>query len=499
MTSDRNEETSISVFTGELRSQVAEDVYRLSKKSIDDRFAIRSILITSVIFALFFIADLQTIQETQLLILFAGLRLGPLVFGVSVAVFIRKGCNPFQRDVLVLVFAILLFSCAAIGAAKLGRSSVELAPTALVMILGMFVFLPNRFWFLLAGALYGATALFLAPLASGGASARNTFILSGLAVVSIIIGCLATVRFNRLRRLEYLDALELERANEKLQNEIAERRSVEQELVKAKSLAEEASQSKSYFLAAASHDLRQPLQAIALFSASLDSLFSNSKNLDRDQVLKMVRSLSLSVSSLSRQLNTLLDLSKLESGSYQPEYAPYRIQEMFNELYKTFGPVAHNKGIALRLVACDETVFTDQALLRQIVSNLTSNSIRYTASGRVLIGCRRLPGGVRIEVWDTGEGIAEKDRAVIFEEFRQLGNTARNSEKGVGLGLAIVKRSADLLGHKIDMRSEVGKGTVFAITIPKLHQEMGETIETNLNRSVCLDKLNGMILEAENG
>ena len=227
----------------------------------------------------------------------------------------------------------------------------------------------------------------------------------------------------------------------------------------ALSAAEAASAEKSRFLAAASHDLRQPLQAMQNLSHLLVSRVSG------DDV-RLARQLQAAIGSSAALLNALLDVTKLDSGSIAPNVQSLSLCDLIAPIAEDFQGAAAAKGLKLKVVGCRQTVRSDPVLLGSIVRNLISNAIRYTLTGRVLIGCRVHGETVRIEVWDTGIGIPESEQQAIFEDFRQLGNVERNRDKGYGLGLAIVQRLSGLLGHSVGLRSSVGKGTVFWIEVP---------------------------------
>ena len=228
----------------------------------------------------------------------------------------------------------------------------------------------------------------------------------------------------------------------------------------AKSEAERANVAKSRFLAAASHDLRQPLQTIGLLQGMLE------KRVRDEPTLKLVRRLDQTVNSMSSMLDKLLDINQLEAGIVRPAIIDFPIQRLLDELRTEFKYHTEIIGLDWRVVSSSLTVRSDPRLLEQIMRNLLSNAVKYTTEGKLLLGCRRCEDKLRIEVWDTGLGIPELELQAIFEEFHQLDNPARERSKGLGLGLAIVQRLADLLGHKIDVRSRLGAGSAFTIEVP---------------------------------
>lgn len=233
----------------------------------------------------------------------------------------------------------------------------------------------------------------------------------------------------------------------------------QEEIVRAKEEAELANQAKSRFLASASHDLRQPLQALNLFVSSLVDLENDPEKrtiLDKTQ---------MSLDALASLLNALLDISRLDAGSIVPEKVNFSFHHLAR-LAQEFAPVAASQGLSLKVVPSSVALYSDPVLLETIVRNLLGNALKYTDRGRVLMGCRRLKESIRIEVWDTGQGIAPDQMELIFEEFYQIGNEARDREKGLGLGLSIVNRTAHLLGHQVSARSEFGRGSVFTVEVP---------------------------------
>lgn len=234
----------------------------------------------------------------------------------------------------------------------------------------------------------------------------------------------------------------------------------EQELAAAKVEAERASRAKSQFLAAISHDMRQPIQAASLFLGVLDGRIGDPK---AREVLDRVKT---SIDSVHGMLGDLLDLSRLDAALIKPALKPLPLGPMLQRLHAEFCPQAELKGLTLRTVPGSATIATDPELLDRILRNLLANAVSYTASGGILLGCRRCGDSVRIVVADTGPGIPKSQQRQIFEEFYQVGNAERDRSRGFGLGLAIVRRIADMLGHPVAVRSTIGKGSVFSVTVP---------------------------------
>jgi two-component system, sensor histidine kinase len=259
------------------------------------------------------------------------------------------------------------------------------------------------------------------------------------------------------------DTLEqrVEERTAELKREVLERRAIEAELIKAKDAAEDADKGKTRFLAAASHDLLQPLNAARLFLSLLDEA-----ELDPRQQ-RLADKADSAFASVEQLLESLLDISRFDGGSVEKNTASISLDDLLGTLVAEFQPVADRKGLRLGWVRSGLSVTSDPGLLRRIVQNFLSNALRYTGRGGVLLGARRTAGSARIEVWDTGPGIPADKTHVIFEEFRRLHNEGPNEPKAMGLGLAIVERIARLLDHGIALRTTPGKGSCFAITAPR--------------------------------
>lgn len=246
------------------------------------------------------------------------------------------------------------------------------------------------------------------------------------------------------------------RANETLELRVRERTLA---LAEAAAEAERANASKSRFVAAASHDLLQPLSAAKLFLSSLNSL-----DLD-DEPRRMAERAQNALKSVEAILGSLLDISRLDSGLAAVEISTFPMSRILRPLREEFEPLARARGLDLRVIHSDAWVRSDPSHLRRILQNLIANAIRYTPSGRVLVGARRRHGGLRIEVWDTGPGIEEDKRELIFKEFHRIDKPGMAPE-GVGLGLAIVERACQLLAHRLELVTEPGRGAGFLVTTP---------------------------------
>ena len=229
----------------------------------------------------------------------------------------------------------------------------------------------------------------------------------------------------------------------------------------ARHKAELASLAKSQFLAAASHDLRQPLYALSLFSASLDEL-----RLDAEGKA-VVGNIQDSIAVMESLFDGLLDVSKLEAGVVRPRLAAVSADAMFDRLSQVFRPIALERGLDLRFRSNGEWVRSDSALLEQVLSNFVSNALRCTPKGGILVAARTRGDDVLFEVWDTGTGISDEDRERIFDEFVQLGNPERDRRKGLGLGLSIARRAAALIDGQISLASRPGLGSRFGLAQPR--------------------------------
>ncbi len=228
----------------------------------------------------------------------------------------------------------------------------------------------------------------------------------------------------------------------------------------AKEEAEGASRAKSSFLAAASHDLRQPFQAMHLYHAVLEG-----REVD-PRTRQAIDGLRQAMEAGEELLGALLDVSSFEAGTVQPTIAPFPIAEVTDDVIAECRGIAAQQGISLRSRASADLVISDRVLLKRMIRNLVSNSLRYTRQGGILIGCRRRGDSLLIQVWDTGIGIAEADLKLIFEDFYQVSNPARDRSRGLGLGLSIVQRTAQLLGLAISVCSRPGRGSVFTVVVP---------------------------------
>ncbi|MBS0599467.1 MAG: HAMP domain-containing protein [Comamonadaceae bacterium] len=259
----------------------------------------------------------------------------------------------------------------------------------------------------------------------------------------------------------------------------------------------DANRAKSRLLAAASHDLRQPLHALNLMVAQwrLDP--------DAAERLRLGQRVEQAIASINALFDGLLDVSKLDAGVVRPQLAPFPIQRLLDRMDVAHSAAARAKGLELRIRPSDAWVASDAVLLERILGNLVGNAVRYTRSGAILVGCRHVHAGLRIAVWDTGIGIAPGQQARIFDEFYRLETEDSAFDGGLGLGLSIVARLAELLGHRVDVRSAPGRGSCFAVTVPLATRQMHPPapmmeprIDTLRGRRVLVIDNNDQVLES---
>jgi signal transduction histidine kinase len=253
-------------------------------------------------------------------------------------------------------------------------------------------------------------------------------------------------------------------ANELLEHRVRERTreltELNEELAEAKQSADAANVGKTRFFAAASHDLLQPLHVARILTGALSERHGTGKS------NTLLKQLDRALGSVDELLQTLLDISKLDTGAVTPRLQPVELHKLLTAVAASFQPLAAQRGLLLRVRPSHAVVLTDPTLLRRILQNFLSNALRYTRKGKVLLGCRRRGDNIVLEVWDTGVGIPENQLQVIFEEFRRGGNNDPETPPGLGLGLAIVDRIARMLEHPVAVRSWPQKGSVFSLRVP---------------------------------
>ncbi|HXX25118.1 MAG TPA: PAS domain-containing hybrid sensor histidine kinase/response regulator [Pseudolabrys sp.] len=256
----------------------------------------------------------------------------------------------------------------------------------------------------------------------------------------------------------------LERSNETLERRVQERTEeltrLNAALARAKGEADAANVSKTKFLAAASHDILQPLNAARLYVTSLSE-----RRRSGQEETRLIDNVDASLEAVEEIIGALIDISRLDTGAMRPEFASFRIDELMRQIELEFAPLALAKGLDLTFMPSSTVVRADRRLLRRLVQNLVSNAIKYTPEGRVLVGCRRRGRMLRIDVYDTGVGVPQGKQRDIFMEFHRLDEGAKIA-RGLGLGLSIVERIARVLGGDVEVISVVGRGSHFAVTVP---------------------------------
>ena len=311
--------------------------------------------------------------------------------------------------------------------------------------------------------------IFLTVLVRLAAQGRGDFLALGLA--SAAFAGILTL-FCRVQSASIRDSLRVRFENRDLLVRLAAQTSAAES---ARAQAEQANLAKSQFLAAASHDLRQPLHALGLFSASLHGLVLD------ERAQQAVASIQTNIDALEDMFNVILDVSRLDAGVVEAHLAPQPRQPLLDKVVRQLQPLAQAKGLALAAVPTAAWALTDLTLLQRVLGNLVSNALRYTERGGVLLAVRPErndagEAGWRIECRDSGVGIAEADHARVFDEFVQLHNPQRDRRQGLGLGLAIARRIGRLVGGELGLRSRVGRGSVFHLRLPAVQARASEAV-----------------------
>ncbi|HEX5057108.1 MAG TPA: hybrid sensor histidine kinase/response regulator [Gammaproteobacteria bacterium] len=264
-----------------------------------------------------------------------------------------------------------------------------------------------------------------------------------------------------------------------------------EKLREQKTQAEQANRAKTQFLASASHDLRQPVHALALFASALKYEVTSDKGQD------IMEHLEKSIESIDELLSSLLDISKLDAGVVKVNAADIRLQSIFNQMRSEFQAQAERLNLEFRVRDTSLAVHSDPVLLTNVIRNLVSNALRYTRHGGVLLACRQRGPGVSIEIWDTGIGIPENEQQRIFNEFYQLNNPERDRSKGLGLGLAICQRLCALLKHALTLDSRVGKGSLFRIRAPLARSRPRSGAESRSADELLLNRKTILVIDDE--
>ncbi len=272
--------------------------------------------------------------------------------------------------------------------------------------------------------------------------------------------------------------------------DVTNRKRMEQQIIAAQETAERANKANSAFLAAASHDLRQPVQALSLLNGALRRTVKNAR------ALEMIEHQEHSLTAMTNLLNSLLDISRLDAGAVTPELEEFPMQRLVDRLSPELARQARHKGLEFASCACQSTVRSDPNLLGEVIQNLVGNAIRYTDQGRVALDCVERDGHCCIVVEDTGIGISKDQQEEIFKEFHQV-KSRGGSKEGFGLGLAIVKRLTELLGHSIDVESDLGKGSRFIVSMPIIGRVGEHGDEPDAGETVTAESASGLIILIE--
>ncbi len=375
----------------------------------------------------------------------------------------------YRRTVVAFAFAVVPALYAAWAAGVIGPVAVAIRGTAILLVLialgsvaryALAARNTESALLLAAGAVSAGFAIHDWTVANDPYQIRETWLVPYAALgFLVLVGWILVDRFVRA-----LNGAERARAG--LERRVDEKsaqllRQLERTR-EARDAAEAANRAKSRFLAAASHDLRQPLHALGLFAAKLRS------HVGDEEGVRVADRIGRSVESLEGLLSSLLDISKLDAGAIEVRPQAVALDALFQRLGDVWAPQALERGLKLAIVPTRLAVRTDPLLLERVLGNLLDNAIKVTTRGGVVVGARRRADRVVIEVHDSGPGIAEAERERIFEEFYQLDNPARDRAKGLGLGLAIVRRLATLLGHTIELGSVPGRGTTFRVVAERV-------------------------------
>jgi signal transduction histidine kinase/CheY-like chemotaxis protein len=379
-------------------------------------------------------------------------------------------CNWPRYERLAMGYALLvvpvLYAALAVGIAGPASDAIRLGGIALVAwaLVGVARYVrDNRGTdsrlLLLTGIVSVAFAIHDWLAAISGTNVRPVWLVPYAALAFLVlVGWILVDRFVRA-----LNDAEL--VNAGLESAVAEKSAalVAQlaETRAAKDAAETANVAKSRFLAAASHDLRQPLHAIGLFASAL------AEHARGPDERALVQRISRSVDSLETYFASLLDVSRLDAGAMVAEVSDLPANELLDRVAHDFAPVALERGLSLAVVPSRVYLRTDPTLIERILRNLVANALRYTTAGGVVVGCRRRGGAIALEVWDSGPGIAARERTRIFDEFYRGEAAVDADQRGLGLGLSIVARLAALLSHRVDFDSSEGRGSVFRVLLPR--------------------------------
>jgi len=459
-------------YIAEFADRGLEEDYRVHAQDHDTRQLFIVVLLTSIFFLIFMALDLADGIDKDNIVVIAGLRVGVAVVGLFCCLALKRGLTFGGVDRAGLIFSLVLFSAFS-ARTVLFNYGVDEPPrigvSGYMLIIGIYMFsaLPMRVMLLIAayGSVTFVASAFIVELRT--ASLIN---LCFWVIIVNLFGGITAARLQKLRRLAYVNLITLSGANDLLTTEVNERKEAEKKAQLALEQAEIANKAKSHFLAAASHDLRQPLHAMGMFIMALRARLTGEKEIE------LITKLESSVSTTNELFQTILDISKLDAGAVMPAVKTVHLSSLLDQIETLNAGPAWVKGLELSVVKSNAKVSCDEVMLERILFNLVSNAIRYTPSGgKVLVGVRRFEKRLRIDVIDTGDGIPKDQWENIFKEFEQLGQPERDRTQGLGLGLSISRRLARLLETDVTVVSEPGVGSRFSLELPQIEDRMTES------------------------
>ncbi len=441
-----------------------EKAFRSQALDQDSRQLFIVILLASVFFLIFLALDLADGINNENIRLIVGLRIVVAAVGLVCCFALKRGPSVAMMDRAGVVFALVLFTAFAVRTVLFNFGVDEpprIGVSGYVLILGVYMFSVLPFRVMVLVALYGSVTFVMAAVVVELRTASLINLCFWVVIVNIF-GGVSAHRLHRLRRFDYVNVIIMKEANDLLVKEVKERKEAEDSAKKSQQKAEIANKAKSSFLAAASHDLRQPLHAMGMYVTALDGYLKGSHEKE------LIGKLESTISATNELFQAILDISKLDADSVMPEVSHIRLSFVFDRVETLHGGAAREKGVALKVVPTSAMASGDEVMIDRILSNLVSNAIRYTApGGKVLLGVRKRGKDVRIDVIDTGKGIAAADLERVFGEFEQLGKPERDRSQGLGLGLAISRRLARLMGSDVMVASVPGRGSHFSFVLPR--------------------------------
>lgn len=416
-------------------------------------FAIIGTLFYTLVAILLFRSDSLTISLEQLTVLLICFAAGNIVFS---GLFFVPFSEAFKYKCLVVSHTMW----GQLGLVILASVSPGAIEISLMMSLATFAFV-----------VFGIPSLKLIPLVALSVigfgsvifseTANISFIKSSLMMLSYVVSSIFIIVIN-----SYVGNLQLflSKQNQLIKSQSDELKQAHAKVIKAKEDAEESSHSKSRFLAAASHDLRQPIYALELYIGALDTQDGQAK-------AHIISQMKKSAYELRELLNYLFDISKYDTGVSEVNLRQVKLDQIIEDLELEFKDLSEKEGRPLTVRSSNAIVETDPVLMHRIIRGLVTNALRHAKKGRVLLGFRHKKHSVRCEVWDSGVGISASELDKVFEEFYQVENQNRDRSKGLGLGLALIKRMCEALGHAIEVHSIEGKGTCFSVEMKKASGE----------------------------